>query len=276
MKRSLCLCLLALTIACIPLATAYGAPMTIVFSDGTTVTYDTDVIKSITFSGALPAASASTTAPSQSTPFTISQPQITEGFDSGLGDWWDPVAAVGGDFGRFARFEAGKFVADVPGGNSWGKTGIQSKRPVFTVDRSFETQPGLILIKTVPELTTGFVVALASAWHPDVWVLPTAWVHVTATTPDGEGSVLLINTQGSEKYGSDGYLPIKPDKAPEWIGLKVYPGKVALQVSGMREPIMIDMGWIVDGTPVYLQIFSHPRAENLPAAVAVDMIQVGR
>ena len=86
--------------------------------------------------------------------------------------------------------------------------------------------------------------------------------------------MLLINTQGSERRRRR--LPaVKPDRRLSG-GLKVYPGKVALQVSGMREPIMIDMGWIVDGTPVYLQIFSHPRAENLPAAVAVDMIQVGR
>ena len=51
---------------------------------------------------------------------------------------------------------------------------------------------------------------------------------------------------------------------------------MALQVSDMDSPAFIDMGWIGEGTPVYLQIFSHPRAEGGPAAVAIDQIQVGR
>jgi len=272
MKRILALCILALTFASFPLSIACGAPMTIVFNNGTTVSYDTDEIKSIVFSG-------TPTMPEPSLPgslFSIAQPMMIEDFQNGLGDRWDPVAVVGGDFGRFARFESGRLVVDVPHGNSWGKTGVQSKQPIFTVDRSFAAQPGLILIKTDPTLTTGFVITLASSWHNDVWVLQTVWVHVVSATDEGEGSVVFINTQGPEKYGSDGLLPIKPVKAPEWVGLKVYPGKVALQVSGMDSPAVIDMGWISEGTPVYLQVFSHPRAEGGPAAVAIDQIQVGR
>jgi hypothetical protein len=94
--------------------------------------------------------------------FSIAQPTMVEDFQNGLANRWDPVAVVGGDFGRFARFEGGKLVVNVPEGNSWRKTGIQSKQPIFTVERSFEAQPGLILIQTDPKLTTGFVVTLAS------------------------------------------------------------------------------------------------------------------
>lgn len=65
---------------------------------------------------------------------------------------------------------------------------------MFTVDASLETQPGLTLITTDPELATGFVVALASSWHSDVWVLPTAWAHIGAASPKAEGFSLLINT----------------------------------------------------------------------------------
>lgn len=272
MKRILALCILALTLASFPLYMAHGAPMTIVFNNGSAVTYDTDEIKSITFSGTptMPASSLS------GCPFSIAQPAMIEDFQNGLGDRWDPVAVVGGDFGRFARFESGKLVVNVPQGNSWGKTGIQSRQPVFTVDRSFETQPGLILIKTDPKLTTGFVVTLASSWHPDVWVLQTVWVHIASATDEGDGFVVFINTHGPEKYGSEGLLEIKPSEAREWVGLKVYPGKVALQVSGMDSPAIIDMGWIGEGTPVHLQVFSHPRAESGPSAVAIDQIQVGR
>ncbi|MGI6130960.1 MAG: hypothetical protein ACOYES_03715 [Bacillota bacterium] len=91
----------------------------------------------------------------------------------------------------------------MPKGNSWGKTGIQSRQPIFTVDGSFAAQPGLILIR-------------------------------------------------------------------------LDPGKVALQVSGMDDPAVIDMGWIGEGTPVYLQVFSSPEAEGGSAAVSIDRIQVGR
>lgn len=272
MKRILTLCILALALASFPFSIACGAPMTIVFRDGTSVTYDTDDIRSIEFSGTpmIPAMSQ------PGSPFSIAEPALIENFQNGLGSRWDPVAVVGGDFGRFARFESGKLVVNVPRGNSWGKTGIQSKQPIFTVNRSFETQPGLILIKTDPKLTTGFVVTLASSWHHDVWVLQTVWVHIVSSTAEGEGSVAFINTHGPEKYGSDGRLPIKPREAPEWIGLKVYPGKVALQVSGMDTPAVIEMGWIGEGTPVYLQVFSHPRAEGGPSAVAINEIRVGR
>ena len=272
MKRILALCVLALTLASFPLSIVCGAPMTIVFNNGATITYDTDEVRSIMFSGTpmMPVASPS------GSPFSIAQPAMIEDFDDGLGNRWDPVAVVGGDFGRFARFESGKLVVNVPRGNWWGKTGIQSRQPVFTVDRSFETQPGLVLIKTDPALTTGFVITLAPAWHNDVWVLVTVWVHIVGATDEGEGSVLLINTHGPEKYGSDGILPIQPAKAPEWVGLKVYPGKVALQLSGMDAPVVVDMDWIREATPVYLQIFSHPRAEGGPCAVAIDQIQVGR
>ena len=272
MKRILALCVLAFTLASFPLSIVCGAPMTIVFNNGATITYDTDEVRSIMFSGTpmMPVASPS------GSPFSIAQPAMIEDFDNGLGNRWDPVAVVGGDFGRFARFEQGKLVVNVPRGNSWGKTGIQSGQPIFTVDRSFATQPGLILIKTDPKLTTGFVVTLASAWHNDVWVLQTVWVHIACATDEGEGFVVFINTHGPEKYGSEGYLPIEPTKAPEWVGLKVYPGKVALQVSGMDSPAVVDMGWIGEGTPVYLQIFSHPRAEGGPSAMAIDQIQVGR
>ena len=211
MKRILTLCILAFTLASFPLSIVCGAPMTIVFNNGTTVTYDTDEIRSITFSGAPAMPKVS----SPGSPFAIAQPTMVESFQNGLGDRWDPVAVVGGDFGRFARFESGKLVVNVPRGNSWGKTGIQSRQPIFTVDRSFETQPGLVLIKTDPALTTGFVVTLASAWHHDVWVLQTVWVHIACATDEGEGSVVFINTHGPEKYGSEGYLPIKPREAPE-------------------------------------------------------------
>ena len=82
MKRILALCVLALTLASFPLSIVCGAPMTIIFQNGATVTYDTDEIKSITFSGApmAPAASPS------GLPFSIAQPSMTEDFDNGLGN----------------------------------------------------------------------------------------------------------------------------------------------------------------------------------------------
>ena len=152
MKRILALCILAFTLASFPLSIVCGAPMTIVFRNGTTVTYDTDEIESITFSGAPAIPAASPSGP----PFAIAKPPMIEDFDNGLGDRWDPVAVVGGDFGRFARFEQGNSLSTCPAATH-GKTGIQSGQPIFTVDRSFATQPGLILIKTDPKLRPGLV-----------------------------------------------------------------------------------------------------------------------
>ncbi|MGB4008874.1 MAG: hypothetical protein WBL79_09760, partial [Bacillota bacterium] len=52
----------------------------------------------------------------------------------------------------------------------------------------------------------------------------------------------------------EGYLPIKP----------------------IESPAVIEMGWINEGTSVYLQAFTHPRAKWRPAAIVIDQIQVGR
>ena len=49
----------------------------------------------------------------------------------GLGEVWDKLQAVGGNFDKFARFDRGALVVDVPAGNYWGKTGVLSHERTF-------------------------------------------------------------------------------------------------------------------------------------------------
>ncbi|MEA4882827.1 MAG: hypothetical protein VB144_04025 [Clostridia bacterium] len=167
-------------------------------------------------------------------------------------------------------------MVSVPAGNSWGKTGVESKSPVFIVDGSFATRPGLVLVKLDPELTTSYVVALMPTWNYDPWFSRNVWVGASGATDKADGYVNLIDSQGAERYGTDGYLPIKPTHAPAWIGFKVYPGRVEVCVPGMDDPAPMKADWIGEGTPIFLSVFSSAPYESGPTAVAIDEILVGR
>ena len=171
--------------------------------------------------------------------------------DDGLGANWDPLACVGGDYNRFAAFESGKLVVNVPAGNNWGKTGIMSKKPLFTVDNTMDARPMKIVLDFVPSRTTGYVNALAPVQHVDVWV----------TQNSGDRSDPKEDKDMSEQ-------------APARVTLAVKAGAVTAELSD--KSFTPYPSWLKSGTPVYLHIFSHPEGAGGPASFALDAVTVGR
>ena len=184
----------------------------------------------------------------------------------GLGDVWDKLAAVGGDFDRFARFDRGALLVDVPAGNSWGKTGILSHERLFTLGK----EPISVAVKIDPARTSGFCFALAASPHPDVWVLQNAWL--TWTVPPGakEADFYFGNTQDSGDGQATGKLAVT---APAELVFTLQPGHIDVRLPGGKTH-SIAIGWMKEGTPVFGHFFAHPAAAGLPAKLAVTGVTV--
>jgi len=94
-------------------------------------------------------------------------------FDGDMTEVWLPYQADGGRFKDFVKVEGGKLLVDVPAGNGWGRTGMQSNATVLASPRrTLEVQRLSVLLD--PQGTTDAVISLvpAEAKTDDEW-----WHH---------------------------------------------------------------------------------------------------
>jgi len=253
--------LFILTCAC----WAQAASMVIRFQDGRTVVHDTNKISSITFDGMSHHPQPQVGVPSAETYL------LNEEFASGLSTLWEPIQVVGGNFERFAALSQGKLTVNVPAGNSWGKTGIMSRSPLFSVDAGMAANPLKISFEFEPGQTTGYVIALSQARDADVWRVQNYWLHWLRPTMIS-GKLYATNTQNS---GDKGGEAITPSQAPNTVTLAVRPGSVeALTSQGTR--LSANLGWMKQGVPVYLYIFSHPANQHEAASFALKSIRISQ
>ena len=247
------------TAVCIILTSclAVASTMVIRMQDGTSVSYDTGQISAVTFADA-PVSSQSGT-----------PPLLMEDFSAGLSSMWEPIQVVGGNFGRFASVANGRLAVSVPAGNSWGKTGIMSRTPLFSVDPGMAANPLKLTFEFDPNATTGYVIALSQAKDADVWRVQNAWFHWGRPTLI-EGKAYLVNTQNSGDKGGESRTP---SQAPKSVTLSVRPGSVeAVTSHGSR--IHAQISWLKAGVPVYLYIFSHPWNQHDAASLALTSIKI--
>lgn len=248
-----------------------ASSIVVTFSDGTKVKaelpQDVSKIRSIAFE----TTGASVVAPSTELKDVV----LSDAMDKGLGDTWDALACVGGDFNRFARFQDGRLLVNVPAGNHWGKTGIMSKRPLFTADNTMVANPMRIVLDFDPAATTGWVIALAPVEHNDVWVTQNYWLHWGVASQTGKGFTYSVNTQNSGDKSVPSEDKDLPSTAPKRVVLSVSPGVVKAQLPGGKT-FTCSLGWLKSGTPVYLHLFSHPENDGGPGGFALDAITVGR
>lgn len=239
---------------------AQAASMVIRFNDGRTVVHDTSRISSITFDvdqqAGIPNAGAYL---------------LNEEFVGGLSGLWEPIQVVGGNFARFAALSQGKLVVSVPPGNSWGKTGIMSRTPLFTVDGGMSMNPLKLSFEFAPEQTTGYIIALAQPKDADVWRVQNYWFHWGQPSMIS-GRVYVANTQNS---GDKGGESATPPQAPATVTLAIRPGSVEATTSqGTR--LAMNLGWLKPGVPVYLYVFSHPWNQHGAASFALKSIRVSQ
>ncbi|HBT60600.1 MAG TPA: hypothetical protein DEB40_02495, partial [Elusimicrobia bacterium] len=196
--------------------------------------------------------------------------RFTEEFKGGkLSSRWEPLQAVGGSFKRFARLDPGRLTVSVPEGHSWGKTGIMSREPLFTVSEAMAKNPLTIDFAFGNDRSTGLCIALSAMKDADVWRQPNAWLH-WAKKSDDEGVFYFANTQDrDEDYGAT-KTEAKPDRM---ITLSVSPETVKVDTSQGKH-LSGSFSWLKPGTQVYLYVFSHPVSENAAADMVLHSIRL--
>lgn len=251
-----------------------ASSIVITFKDGTKVSADLpqDIaqISSVSFeSGAGPATSA--TVPG----VNLKDVVLSDAMENGLGTTWDALQCVGGNFASFAKFQDGKLMVNVPAGNHWGKTGLMSKKPLFTVDNTMDANPMKIVFDFDADNTTGYVIALASAENNDVWLSQNYWLHRGISSETKKGFTYFVNTQNGNDKATPSEFNGLPVEAPKRIVLSVSHGFVKAELPDGKVSTC-SLGWLKSGTPVYVHIFSHPENDNGPASFSLDAITVGR
>ncbi len=240
-------------------AVSFSSASTLVIklTDGTALSYDTALISSMFF------------ADSQASSQPGNAPLLTEDFSSGLSTIWEQIQVVGGNFERFAKVSPGKLAVTVPAGNSWGKTGIMSRTPLFSVDAGMTDKPLKISFDFDQSATTGYVIALSQSKNADVWVTQNVWFHWGKPTFI-EGKAYMVNTQNQGDKGGESKTPAL---APKNVTLSIRPGAVEASTSHSTKT-EAQISWLKPGVPVYLYIFSHPWNQHEAASFTLKSIKV--
>lgn len=259
---------LAIALVALLSGIALGTTLKITLKDGTVVQYDTGSIKSMEFIEG-PGSGASSASNAQQ--WISGTPFIAEEFDGPLGSLWERIEVIGGNFGKFAKIANGELTIVVPPGNSWGKTGIMTAAPAFTVDAGMSAKPVRMLVEFNPDQTENVLIGLAESKNPDMWLLQNVWAAMNRNPGANETQFALLNTQGEPGTNPGSVAPGRPN--PRFILLSVWPGKVELRNLETNESIMANFPWIRVGSPIYFYIFSHPWAENGPAKMSVKSIR---
>jgi len=250
--RNLARKLLGFGVFCLLAAPAAASTMSIWFKDGKKVEYDTTQINLINFYESGSSARETET------------PVFTDNFRR-LEPAWETYGVVGGNFQAFAKVEPGRLTVRVPGGNSWGKTGLMSREPFLTIEDS----PVRVQVELDERETTGVCVAFSAVRDLDIWREQNVWMTWVKGS-ETEGSAWFGNTQnGGEQAGEFKTGPV----APRTITVTLQPGKAELTLAGGKK-VSQAISWLKTGTPVYFTVFSHPAREYAAVTTVVRSIKV--
>lgn len=189
-------------------------------------------------------------------------------FDGQMSESWQTLSVAGGDFSRFARFEDGALLIDVPAGNSWGKTGIWSRFPVVMPVAGDEVRS--LRFGFDAAATTSFVLALGPADNPEEWEthdVRFAW----SRSEDGAAGTARLYVRRQEVWR----LATASD-APESIVLSVGgDGVVKIELPDGRWMEAVLPGVIApEGYRIYA--LAHAPNHNLAAKMALRSIALER
>lgn len=184
-------------------------------------------------------------------------------FDGRENPAWEGFGVAGGDFGRFARYAGGALVVDVPKDNGWGKTGLMTVAPALHVERRSDRAHYRFIVRTDPQRTTGFVVALSPRRTPDMWPEHLVWISLIRSEA-GALELFLHQTPylswGRAVTGSwNGELQVMlaTDGIRAWL-----PGGLSI-----RTPLGVR-----DDNDYYLQVMAHPPKSYAPATLALKSV----
>jgi hypothetical protein len=176
---------------------------------------------------------------------------------------WEPVGIEGGDFSKFARYDNGQLVVDVPEGNFWGTTGVLSVNPVVQVEAYSDIAPYRFTVTTDPARSKAFFVALGADRTKDMWSYSQVWVGLQQGQ-DGRYAL--------EVYRS-GYEDWERTFAGPWNGdLLITIGIEGMSVSVPGGPTISAPALIRDFGGYYLGVFTHPKKAGEAGSFALKSI----
>ncbi len=146
-----------------------------------------------------------------------------------------------------------------------------SRSPLFSIDQSMAMNPLKITFDFDPAQTTGYIIALAQPKDADVWRVQNLWFHWGRPTMIS-GKLYLTNTQNQGDKGAEANTPAQ---APKTVTLSVRPGSVEATTSHGTH-LAMNLGWMKQGVPVYLYVFSHPWNQHEAASFALKSIRISQ
>lgn len=183
-----------------------------------------------------------------------------------LGGAWDALAAVGGDFERFARFDGSGLAVAVPEGNSWGKTGLMAKEPMFTIGRN----PTRVTVGFDPGRTIGVCVAFAATRMADVALADNAW---TSWVRSESGTDFWVGNVQDAWYGRSPGVGGKAGAIPSTLAFTLAPGAFTMTPAGGATQ-SVAISWLQEGVAVYPYVFSCPNEAGKPSGFALTAFEI--
>jgi hypothetical protein len=183
-----------------------------------------------------------------------------------LGSAWDTLAAVGGDFERFARFDGSGLAVSVPEGNSWGKTGLMAKEAMFTIGRT----PTKVTVGFDPGRTIGVCVAFAATRMADVALADNAWMSWVRS--ESGNDCWIGNVQDAWGGRSPG-VGSRLGRAPSSLAFTLAPGTFTMTPAGGATQ-SVAISWLQEGVAVYPYVFSCPSESGKPSGFALTAFEI--
>ncbi len=198
----------------------------------------------------------------------------TEEFNSHNQILWQPLETAGGDFKRFAKFEGGAFTADVPEGNSWGKTGLRSKYYFLEITKEMELLPYTVVLEMNPAKTSAFTFALSTVnSSQDPWNSQSVWVSFVRHEYDTM-TCFYMGNQGDAKdprVSEDTLPPNLPSK----ITLTIWPGKVKV-VTSQGYTATASYPFLKAGAKLFLYAFCNGFTDGMPSSMSLQALKIYR
>ncbi len=174
------------------------------------------------------------------------------------------------EFDRFARFENGALVVDVPENGGSGRVGLQGPAPLVWLDGFVGDAEVTVTFTIDPAQSTGFVLALG---EPKWGGFSSNNLHNNAfewhRTPDGQG-------RAEFRLDLDAQWSMTGDQsAPSTVSFILRPGEITLAAEGY-EPVTKHCPFAVDGAGLRLWFYAQSAEANAPVGFALDQIAVTR
>lgn len=212
------------------------------------------------------------TAPSAEVAATVAPLPAATLFDGAMNPNWKEAEIDTGAFARFARFDNGTFVVDVPEKNGWAKVGLLSAEPFLTLDKRVHLTPTRLALTLDPTHGQNLVVALSDHQRPDMWTNHIAW-FTFSYLPDRDHWLMALHRSPYQDWSRE--IDAKWITA-HWDGrlwLDFGDGWASMELPG--GPVLRGAVPTTDHSSLYVSVITNAPANYKPATMALKRIEYG-